>query len=163
MNKFLPILVLSLFSWVMSGQTYSGKITAVKDGDTVVMLIKNKPQTIRLAHIDTPEKKQPYGTKAKQFVSDFCFGKTVKIVIANKPDRNGRWIAELYHGNRNLNKELVRSGLAWHYKQFSKNDNYAALELNARRKKVGLWQDKTPVAPWEWRKMKKARTVKASN
>lgn len=163
MKKLLSVLLILLIPFLVFAQTYTGKIIAVKDGDTVVMLVKDKQQTIRLAHIDTPEKKQPYGTKAKQFVSDFCFGKTVKIVIANKPDRNGRWIAELYHGNRNLNKELVRSGLAWHYKQFSKNDNYAALELNARRKKVGLWQDITPVAPWEWRKMKKARIVKASH
>ncbi|QFG54009.1 thermonuclease family protein [Chryseobacterium sp.] len=59
MKKLIPILFFTAFSFLLFAQTHSGKIIAIKDGDTVVMLVKNKPQTIRLAHIDTPEKKQP--------------------------------------------------------------------------------------------------------
>lgn len=157
--------------WIFSfflffyGFVFSQKITAkvigVKDGDTVVLLVNGKPQTVRLAHVDCPEKNQAFGSKAKQFVSDFCFGKNVEAVIAGKPDRNGRWIAEIFYKNQNLNKEMVRNGLAWHYKKYSKNQNYAALENIARKKKAGLWQEKNPVAPWEFRnsRRKPARTL----
>lgn len=144
-----------LLSCFIYSQTYTAKVIGVKDGDTIEILFENQPQIVRLAHIDAPEKKQPFGTKSKQFVSDFCFGKTVKIVIAGKPDRYRRWIAEVFYKNQNLNKELVRNGLAWHFKKYSKNVNYTDLENIARTKKLGLWQDENPIAPWDWRKPKK--------
>ena len=56
--------------------------------------------------------------------------------------------------NQNLGKELVRNGLAWHFKRYSKSENYADLEAAARKKKIGLWRDKDPIAPWNWRKSK---------
>lgn len=151
----IGVFLLILISNFIYSQTYIAKVIGVKDGDTIEILFEKRPQVVRLAHVDTPEKKQPFGTKAKQFVSDFCFGKTVKIVIAGKPDRYKRWIAEVFYNNQNLNKELVRNGLAWHFKKYSNNPNYAELENIARAKKVGLWQDKSPIAPWEWRKPKK--------
>lgn len=162
MKKLLSVLLILLIPFLVFAQTYTGKIIAIKDGDTVVMLVKNKPQTIRLAHIDTPEKKQPYGTAAKIFLSERIYGREVQAVIAGKPDRNGRWIAEIFSQNQNINKELVRNGLAWHYKQYSKNDNYAALERIARQKKTGLWKDQGPIAPWQWRKMKKGKSAKVN-
>lgn len=161
MKKLLSVLLILLIPFLVFAQTYTGKIIAVKDGDTVVMLVKDKQQTIRLAHIDTPEKKQPYGTAAKKYLSDRIFGRQVQAVIAGKPDRNGRWIAEIFSRNQNINKEMVRNGLAWHYKQYSKDDNYAALERIARQKKSGLWKDQLPIAPWQWRKMKKVKSAKA--
>lgn len=148
------ILLIFKFS-VFYSQIYQAKIIGVKDGDTVEILYENKNKTVRLAHIDAPEKNQPYGKKAKQTLSDFCFGKEVKIVIAGKPDRYGRWIAELFYKNQNLNKALVRKGLAWHFTKYSKSENYADLERIARKKKEGLWQDAHPIAPWDWRKRKK--------
>ncbi len=129
------------------------KITKVKDGDTFVLLMDGKEQTIRLAHIDCPEKKQPFGSKAKQFASNLCFGKYVMLIHDNKYDRNKRLIAEIILPNdRNVNKEMVKHGLAWHYKEYSDNDEYAQLEITARAQKTGLWSEPEPVAPWNWRK-----------
>lgn len=157
--KYFSALILLLFIQIISAQIFTGKVIGVKDGDTVVLLIDGKPQTIRLAHIDCPEKNQPFGYKAKKFVSDFCFGKEVQAVIAGKPDRNGRWIAEIFYKNQNLNKELVRNGLAWHFKRYSNNSVYTELEILARKKKIGLWLDKNPVEPWNWRKFKQQNVV----
>lgn len=153
--KYNWLIILLLLSQTLFTQTYQAKIIGVKDGDTVEILYEKKSKTVRLAHIDAPEKNQPYGKKAKQTLSDFCFGKEVKVVIAGKPDRYGRWIAELFHNNQNLNKALVRQGLAWHFTKYSKSENYADLERIARKKKIGLWQDAYPIAPWDWRKRKK--------
>lgn len=159
MKKFL--LLIFLFSVVCSfAQTFTAKIIGVKDGDTVVILWENKPQTVRLAHVDCPEKNQPFGAKAKIFVSDFCFGKKVQVVVAGKPNRNGRWIAEIFYNNKNLNKELVRNGLAWHFKKYSKNQNYAQLEREARKNNIGLWQQESPVEPWNWRNYQRSKNLK---
>lgn len=152
---FIFIFIFLLFSVAISAQTY--KVIGVKDGDTVVLLMDGKPETVRLSHIDCPEKKQPFGNNAKQFVSELCFGKFVKIVWNGKRDRYKRILAEIILQNHlNVNQLLVKNGLAWHFKRYSKDKNYAKLEIEARKRKVGLWKDKTQVAPWEWRKLRKS-------
>ncbi|MGV3765031.1 MAG: thermonuclease family protein [Chitinophagaceae bacterium] len=134
-------------------QTPTYKVVKIKDGDTFVVLKDNTELTVRFEHIDCPEKNQPFGTKAKQFVSDQCFGKNITLQHHNKYDRNKRLIAEVILENgRNLNKALVENGLAWHFKQYSDDTGYAKLELTARKNQVGLWSEKDPVAPWLWRK-----------
>ena len=154
MMKKSFLLFLLIFCSFAFCQTY--KVIGIKDGDTVSLLMDGKEQTVRLAHIDCPEKKQPYGTKAKDMISVLCFGKMVSLKGDGKRDRNGRLIAELLLPNGiNVNKTLVKAGLAWHFKKYSKDEIYAQLEIEARNKKVGLWKEKTPVSPWNWRKMKK--------
>jgi micrococcal nuclease len=138
--------------------SFEGKVIAVKDGDTIVVLRKgNIQETIRLAHIDCPEKKQPYGQKAKQFTSDYCFGKMVKIIETSRRDIGGRMIGLVIYKDKCLNEALVSHGLAWHYKKFSKELSYDVLEQKARFSKIGLWQDTNPIAPWIWRKSKKQK------
>jgi micrococcal nuclease len=132
--------------------TFEGKVTGIKDGDTYKVLYDGNEKTIRLAHIDCPEKKQPFGNNAKQFASDICFGKIVTVKTEGKTDRNKRIIGEIILQNgTNVNKELVKNGLAWHFKKYSDNNEYAELETIARQQQIGLWTDKEPIAPWEWR------------
>ena len=131
----------------------SYKVIGVKDGDTFVILFEGKEQVVRFAHIDCPEKKQPFGKKAKYFVSDMCFGKNIKLLHENKYDRYKRLIAEIIlEDGTNLNKELVKQGLAWHFKKYSENFEYAELETVAKNNKIGLWSEENPISPWEWRK-----------
>lgn len=129
-----------------------GKVIGIKDGDTIDILHNEKKLTIRLAHIDCPEKKQPFGAAAKKFMSEKCFGKAVIIEHNNKYDRNKRLIGEIINSSgENLNKELVKAGLAWHYKQYSSDTAYANLENEARKNKVGLWIEINATPPWKWR------------
>ena len=157
MRKLLFLLFCVCFYGFVFSQKITAKVVGVKDGDTFVVLHEKKEIVVRLEHIDAPEKNQPFGYKAKQFASDFCFGKTVVVIGNGKKDRNGRWIGEIFFKNQNLGKELVRNGLAWHFKRYSKSENYADLEAAARKKKVGLWRDKDPIAPWNWRKSKRKK------
>lgn len=132
------------------------KIIGIKDGDTVEALYYQLPIVIRLEHIDAPEKKQAFGTVSKQKLSDLAFGKTVTIISKGKKgnyDRNGRMIAEIYTNEKTcLNKEMLKAGLGWHYKKYSTNAEYGQLEDIARKKKIGLWSDKNPIAPWNFRR-----------
>ena len=132
------------------------KVIGIKDGDTVEVLYYQLPIIVRLEHIDAPEKKQAFGSVSKQKLAELAFGKTVTLVSTGKKgnyDARGRIIAEIYLNEKTcLNKEMLKAGLAWHYKKYSVNLEYAKLELLARRNKVGLWSEKSPVAPWEYRK-----------
>jgi micrococcal nuclease len=153
MKFILVFLSIISFRYSYALDSVFAKVVGVKDGDTYVILIDKTPVTIRLAHIDCPEKKQAYGQAAKKFGSDFCFGKQVIVISDGKKDRNGRVIGEIFYNNKCLNKDLVKNGLAWHFKKYSKSVEYSNLELEARKRKIGLWRDKQPIAPWEWRKL----------
>ncbi|MDX5419013.1 MAG: thermonuclease family protein [Hymenobacteraceae bacterium] len=132
------------------------KVVGVKDGDTFEVLRNGQTITVRLFGIDTPEKNQAYGQRAKQFASDLAFGKNVRLIEHNK-DRYGRTVGTIIlPDGRNLNEEMVREGYAWHYKAYSKDKTLENLEADARRFKRGLWQDPNPVAPWDFRKQKPA-------
>lgn len=134
-----------------SGAEFIGKVVGITDGDTIKVLHEGKAERIRLSGIDCPEKKQSFGTRAKQFTSEHAFGKTVTVQPTGGAHR-GRTIAEVILPNgRSLNQELLKAGLAWWYRKYSKDVRLGALENEARLAKRGLWVDPQPVPPWEWR------------
>lgn len=132
---------------------FNAQVVGISDGDTITVLSADKTQTkIRLHGIDAPEAKQAYGTKAKESLSAKVFGKSVRIV-SRDVDRYGRTVAEVFVGDRLINRELVTDGFAWHYVKYAPNDaELAAAEKAAREAKRGLWADIAPVAPWDFRK-----------
>jgi len=135
---------------------FEGKVIGIKDGDTFEILYDSIPERVRLAEIDCPEKSQAFGKNARQYASDLCFGKTVTVTSDGKRDRYGRVVGTITtQEGINVNEELVKAGLAWHYKQYSKSKTLDGIEQQARDKKLGLWADKNPVAPWEWRKARR--------
>ena len=140
---------LTLFSFAME---LTGKVVRVTDGDTITVLCDQKMVKIRLNEIDSPERGQPFGKAAKKFTSDLAFGKEVTVQTHGQ-DKYGRTIGNviLPNGN-NLNRELVKAGLAWWYRKYSKDESIGELEKEAREKKLGLWADKNPIPPWDWRK-----------
>lgn len=135
-----------------------GRVVAVADGDTITLLDDTKVQhNIRLAGIDAPERKQPFGQRAKEQLSDLVFGKTVKVET-EKVDRYGRQIGKVLIDGRDANLAMVTSGMAWHYKKYQTElaalDRllYASAEEDARAGRVGLWRKPAPVASWDWRR-----------
>ena len=156
MKKLFCLLLPLLFS--LSALAYQAKVVAIADGDTCTVLTADKQQVkIRLAGIDCPEKAQAFGTKAKQALSDKVFGQTVEVKEQTK-DRYGRTVADIYLGTSWINLEMVTDGWAWHYKQYSKDKQLADAEQAARTAKLGLWVDKEPTPPWDFRRGAKAST-----
>ncbi len=112
----------------------------------------NNQTILRLAKINCPEKSQPFGSKAKQFTKQEIYRKQIKYIVTDV-DRYGRSIAMIYDiDNKYLSSELIKNGLAWHYKRYSISQELSDVEDAARLQKVGLWYDKTPTAPWDWRR-----------
>jgi micrococcal nuclease len=112
---------------------------------------------VRLEHIDCPEMGQPFGKAAKQFTSDLAFGKMAMVEAQPRPDRYGRLIATIHVEGKCLNKELVKAGLAWHFKRYSSDAEYATLEQQARQAETGFWAEAGAVEPWEWRRTRRSR------
>lgn len=137
-------------------QAFTGKVIGIADGDTIKVLHNHLVVSIRLKGIDCPEKRQPFGMRAKQFASSLCFGREVTI-SEGKLDKYKRLVADvILEDGRILNQELVKSGFAWWYKQFSPHDEVLnRLEAEARQAKIGLWSQPHPEPPWLFRKEKK--------
>lgn len=149
--KLISTLFISLILSIIS---FQGKVIKITDGDTIVVLNeKNEQIKVRLEGIDCPESSQDFGTQAKKATSDLCYGKTVRVEQSGT-DRYGRMLAFVYIDDVCINKDLIKQGMAWHYKKYNKDQELAKLEVDAREKKVGLWSMNNPVAPWDFRHKK---------
>jgi len=158
MNLLLTILALAfaLPAWA----DLTGEVVGVADGDTITVLDADKVQhKVRLTGIDAPEKKQPFGNRSKQSLSDMVFNKIV-TVETDKRDRYGRELGKVLAGGKDVNLEQVRAGFAWHYTAYERTQPvadrqaYADAENEAKAAKRGLWVDADPTPPWEWRHRK---------
>ena len=155
----LGLLILSLYN-LNAQKLLTGKVIGVKDGDTVEVLDnQNKSAILRLAEVDCPEKKQPYGNAAKQFTSNAIYRKTITYLVVDK-DRYGRSVAKVYYKNKYLSAELIKNGMGWHYKKYSHSTELALLEQKARTQKIGLWVDPNPIYPSDWRKAKRTKNYR---
>lgn len=157
----LGMLMLLVSPAVLAG-VLEGRVVAVTDGDTVKVLDAGRIQhVIRLAGIDAPEKKMPFGQTSKQSLSDLVYNKQV-IVEGEKIDRYGRLVGKILVNGHDANLAQVRTGMAWHYKQYQREQSvpdrqiYSDAEEAAKLNRLGLWADFDPVAPWAWRSARKS-------
>ena len=149
--RYLPLLLLLIIFSASSETVHQGKIVRIVDGDTLVLLVDEKQHKIRLSDLDTPEKKQPFGTRAKQALSELAFGKQARVVEVTT-DRYGRIVGRVYVDGIDVNRELVAQGFAWVYRKYSNDAELLRLEAEAKQKGSGLWADPNPIPPWEWRR-----------
>ena len=145
---FLGILL--LIPILAFAQIFSGKCVGVTDGDTIGVLKDGKEVKIRLDGIDCPESRQDFGSKAKRFTSDLVFGKIVEV-YQKDIDKYGRTVARIIVDGKDVSLELVKAGLAWHYKEYSSDSVLANAEKVARNNEDGLWGMNNPIAPWNFR------------
>ena len=128
------------------------RVVGVHDGDTVTCLDEsNQQQKVRLAEIDAPEIGQDYGKVSREVLAEMVFGKTVEVTEDGK-DRYGRWIGHLSSNGVDVNRQMIATGNAWHYEDYSRDTSLAALQAQAQSQRLGLWAQPNPVAPWDFRK-----------
>jgi micrococcal nuclease len=155
MKKIIFLLVL-LVSASLTAQTFTATVTRVKDGDTFVVVDSLKAEhTIRLQGVDCPEKKQARGADATAFSTKCILGKIVTVQVVNK-DRYFREVSWVTFDKKlNLSRELLKAGLAWHYKEYDNSRYLQILENRAKKAKLGLWADENPIYPSTYRNTKK--------
>ena len=143
-----------LVSQVSNGEYLESlKIKRVVDGDTVHVFYNDEVYKIRLTEIDAPERDQPYGSDSTEYLKDLLKEGRVDVDISGT-DRYGRKLGRLYWQGIDINRELVSAGYAWVYDQYVTDNSFYENQSKARNLKKGLWQDKNPLEPWNWRKLK---------
>lgn len=162
--------ILLLFPQRASGAELQGTVVGISDGDTLTVLDAARvTHRIRLNGIDAPEKGQPFGARAKEQLAALAFGKPV-VVTWIKHDRYGRIVGQVRlvaspsctssgcPQSGDVGLALIEAGLAWHYKRYQGEQSaedrqrYARAEDDARARRLGLWHDPHPVAPWDYRR-----------
>lgn len=136
---------------------YFVNVEYVTDGDTFKGRTKSgKLVRFRVYGIDAPERDQAYGQKSRAYLSSLIAHQRVGIKVQRKSDQYGRPIVWAYTPDgKDISAEMLKAGMAWHYKQFNHSANYAAFEKNAKKAHLGLWHDKKPLEPWAYRKNKR--------
>ena len=133
-------------------ETLTGKVVSVADGDTITVLVDSQRVKVRLAEIDAPERGQPWGRRAKQALIEKLAGHVVQVET-KWSDRYGRRVGHVRYSGRDINREMVREGHAWVYRQWMRDTTLLDDEAHARAAHAGLWAlpepERTP--PWQWR------------
>jgi len=142
------LLVLLLSAAGVFAATLRGEVVGLADGDTITVLDSGKRSIrVRLAGIDAPERSQAFGSRARHQLASMVFRKQV-LVEYEKEDRYGRIVGKVMVEGLDVNLELIRDGLAWHYKAFANEQTladqsaYAQAEKDAQRARRGLWAEK---------------------
>jgi endonuclease YncB( thermonuclease family) len=147
---------------LIAAEPVEWKVVSVHDGDTLTAVdASNVQHKVRLHGIDAPEVKQAFGTKARDRLAELTLRKVVRVNV-HEHDRYGRLLADIEAAGQSVNRRMVADGMAWHYARYSKDAGLAAAEREARAARRGLWADKAPVAPWEWRASEKGRKGEAA-
>ncbi len=130
-----------------------GQVVAVHDGDTLTVQSGPSLYKVRLSDVDAPEMGQVFGKQARQFTEQRVLGRRVQVNVS-MIDRHDRRIGEvIVEDGGVLNEELVHAGLAWYYRVNPiRNQRLQRLEHYAFTKKLGLWVEKEPLPPWEFRR-----------
>ncbi len=157
----LVVALLLCCSFILCAESITGRVIRVSDGDTITISVGSNRKThrVRLAGIDTPETKQPYGAEARRQLNVLINSKIVTVEFEER-DIYQRIVGKVIYQGRDINLEMLMCGLAWHYKQYSKDPKYAEAEKRARQAKLGLWRDPAPIPPWQFRKNRRKANSK---
>jgi len=137
-----------------------GRVIGITDGDTITVLDGEKREhKIRLMGIDAHEKKQSYANESKKALSNYIYQKEV-IVEYKKEDRYKRKVGKVLLDKQDICLQMVKDGMAWHYKDYEKEQSktdrelYSEAEVKAQKEKIGIWHSEHNVKPSEFRNAK---------
>ena len=149
---------LLLIAFPVAAETINGKVVRVLDGDTLELLVDRTQHRVWLDQIDTPEKGQDWGNRARQALADKVFQEEVQVEVSGT-DRYDRLLGTIWFEDRDINRELVREGHAWAYRRYLNDKSLLKDEAKAKEQGIGLWSLADPVAPWEWRRGTRQSTL----
>ncbi len=125
-------------------EKYFGKARVI-DGDSIVVDGHNT----RLLFIDAPEFKQTClnpqnseyacGQMSRYFLINFI-GKNDVTCYYSEHDKYNRFLGECFVGEASINKAILQNGMAVIYSFTNVDEELKALEAEAKKKKLGIWQ-----------------------
>lgn len=161
-KTFAAITVLLCLPLLARAATLQARVIEVESGNTVVVSSINRALRIRLKAVAPPEINQPFSEAAREHLKTLVIDKVVAVEYTHLAD--GYLYARVMLDGVDIGSQMLRDGVAWYdrandhgLKEVDRN-LYAQCEQAARDEKRGLWQEQSPVAPWEYRRAQLARS-----
>lgn len=153
-------LLVSAFALSFSLPVFSHQVIGIADGETLTLVVNQKPVMVRLAGVDAPEKSQAYARASRNSLHELCFGKDATY-REQDADGYGVAVAVVNCDGVDVNQTQIERGMAWVFDRNNRDFTLPARQMMARRDRKGLWADANPVPPWEFRRpqVKKASAI----
>ena len=137
-------------------------VVAISDGDTLTARCGRPgayhPMKVRIAAIDAPERRQAFGQQSRRHLAQLCWRQRATLQPVDE-DRYGRTVANVRCSGTDVATAQVRAGLAWVYVPYAgSHPHLAPLQQQARNAGAGLWSQRRPLAPWNYRQQHQHRT-----
>lgn len=140
-----------------SPKIVQGRIVGIIDGDTVSLLDTSRRQhRIRISGIDAPEQTQPFGQRAKSSLAALAFDREASAECRTHRQFQETCVVRI--NGLDLGLEQLRAGMAWWYRPSEveeaprTREEYERAAFEAKAQRLGLWADKNPIEPWNWRR-----------
>lgn len=150
--------LICLFSVIANADELTGRVIDVASGDSITIVdTTNTELKVRLSGIDAPERQQPFGVESRKSLADLVYGKEVTVNWI-KRDYHKRVVGKVMLHKVDINLEQVKRGMAWVFKHFvdapysQDQADYADAQEDAENRHLGLWSQKDPIPPWEFRR-----------
>nr|WP_315139082.1 thermonuclease family protein [uncultured Limnohabitans sp.] len=153
-RRWFCALTLALPCAGQASEVWTGWVSWVMDGDTVLLVREgqHEPVKLRIEGIDAPEICQPGGPEARDAMILLALRKPVQVTDHGQ-DVYGRQIGRLSVDGVDLGAEMVRSGMAWAYRFRTGKGPYAGLQHQAQKQKTGVFAaDEVAMSPPMFRK-----------
>ena len=149
-------------------------IVAVLDGDSIRLRQRNGERfELRLAAIDAPERAQAFGDRSRRHLMALLHDCALQL-MTSKRDRFDRHVGTLTciakkGATFDVGLAQIAAGMAWHFSRYaseqplSQRRAYADSQQLARQRRVGLWADTAPLAPWQYRQAQSVRSTSGKN
>jgi endonuclease YncB( thermonuclease family) len=162
MQTLLVVIVSMLAGVAVAAEPVEWKVVSVHDGDTLTAVdAGNVQHKVRLAGIDAPETKQPFGTKARERLAELTLRKVVRVNV-HSHDQYGRLVADIEAAGQSVNKRMVADGMAWHYARYSKDAGLAGAERGPSRSPWPMGRHGPRCRRGEWRASEQDRKGEAA-
>lgn len=134
-----------------------GKVIKVSDGDTFTIKTESGKHKVRLAQIDAPERAyfgkpaQPFSFEAFSFLYSLVFNRVVSVDVESVDGYQRKVGTVCLENGTNVNREMVKSGLAWVYHEYVTDLVLIDFENDAKAKRIGIWSISEQINPHDFR------------
>jgi len=138
-----------------SQRRFSGKVTEVVDGKTVVIEVENGKLTAVLQHIEVPEPEQPLHGTVRDHLEKLVLGR--KIEFRPQGILPTKSLGQLYVGGFDVAQQMLRDGGAWHIsaeksgQDIQESSDYQHSQDQAKSEKRGVWSVPGMKPAWQFR------------
>lgn len=164
---FVALLTVLYCALPVKANTLQAIVVEVSDGKTITVENTGRRIKVVLKAAEAPENDQPYGDAARLHLAGFVLNHQVTVEYTGL-GAGAMLIARVFYEDRDIGLQMIRDGVAWFDRNYESELGaqaqrlYADSEQAARSEHRGIWQESSPVPPWEWRQAKADKSEKGA-